>query len=196
MPIGCITVANTGFPIDRIILVATSCLIGGAVLLLLGRARRRGRSAGVLALALVVVAVAASVIAGASAATAGQCAPDTNSQSALTIVQTSSNIGLSPTVPPAGITGRLTNNSDKDVFVGSVTVSIVAIAKAAHASSGPCTAGDYTLTSPLMRVGQTLHGGQSVDFAGAAIGFRGSAANQDACQRAIVRLRFTSSGQP
>lgn len=189
----CITVANTGFPFDRFMALAAICLAVGALLLLLGWTNRRGRAVGVVA--LLILAIGAAVIAGASAANADRCAPITNSQSELRIVQTSTNIGLAPRVAPAGITGRITNTGNANTFVKSVTVSIDAIVKASGATIGSCTATDYTLMSPTMRVARTLKPGQSVDFGGAVIGFRSTAVNQDACQRAIVRLRFTSSGQ-
>jgi hypothetical protein len=189
----CITVANTGFPFDRFILLAAICLAAGALLLLLGWAHRRGRAVGVVA--LMVLAVGAAVIAGASAANADRCAPSTNSQAALTITQTSTNIGLAPSVAPAGITGRITNTGNANTFVRSVTVSIVGIVKAPGARPGSCTASDYTLMRPTMHVARTLHRGESANFGGAAIGFRSTAVNQDACQRAIVQLRFISSGQ-
>jgi hypothetical protein len=191
----CITVANTGFPFDRFVLIAAICLAAGALLLLLGWAHRRGRAIGVLA--LMVLAVGASVIAGASAANADRCAPNSGSGSgsALTIVQTSTNIGLAPAVQPAGITGRVTNRSNADVYVDSITVGIAAIVKTPDAIAGDCTVSDYTLTTPTMNVGRTLHPSESANFGGAAIGFRSTATNQDPCQGALVRLRFTSSVQ-
>jgi hypothetical protein len=189
----CITVANTGFPFDRFVLIAAICLAAGALLLLLGWAHRRGRAVGVVA--LVVLAVGASVIAGASAANAQRCGPSSGSGSgsSLTIVQTSTNIGLAPAVQPAGVTGRVTNRGSADVYVDSITVGIVAVVKTAGASAGDCKASDYVVTRPTMILRRTLHPSESATFGGAAIGFLSTASNQDACQGALVRLRFTSS---
>jgi hypothetical protein len=187
----CVDVATTGFPFDRVVLVAVCCLGLGTLLLLLARARRNGKAIGVVA--LLVVAVSAAVIAGAPAATAGPCPPGSAALSSLTIVQTSINIGLAPHKAPSAITGRIANHSSTAVYVGAVTVTIVAIVKAPRAGPGSCTAADYAVIAPRMRVEHELKSGQSLDFGGASIGFHSTALNQDACQGALVRLRFLGS---
>lgn len=100
---------------------------------------------------------------------------------------------LAPGIAPVAITGIITNNGTESTFITTVTVRISSVTKDPAATAGPCTDSDYVLLDVAMPVGQTLAPGQSVNFAGARIGFNNKASNQDACRRSVVNLQYVSS---
>jgi hypothetical protein len=67
------------------------------------------------------------------------------------------------------------------------------VTEVAVSALGICDASDYILLDPEMPVGLVLAPGVSTHFAGARIGFSDKATNQDACQRAVITLRYISS---
>jgi hypothetical protein len=163
------------------------------VLLVVGIALYRGRRhrAGTFAV-LVILCVGGSVVIapapGAQAACSTSPPAETNS---LTIVQTSINTGLSPTQAPSAIVGRVTNNGPDETYVTAIVASIVSVVPAADAAAGSCDASDYALIDPRMLVGEQLaaSGGSAV-FSGARIALHDKTSNQDACEGAVVELRY------
>jgi hypothetical protein len=184
----CSHLAATGLDPALLIALGAAVVIVGTLLMLATHARRGARALGVVALVL-AIGLAGQLSTGPAAQAAGtSCttdAPDT-----LTIVQTSTLAGLAPEVAPAAIAGRITNHSVEPTTIGTVTVTIVAVIKAAGASVGTCDAADYVLLDPLMPVGQPLAAGASIAFSGASIGFVNRETNQDACQGATVTLLY------
>ncbi|MEO6885453.1 MAG: hypothetical protein ABI232_04085 [Jatrophihabitantaceae bacterium] len=176
----------------QLILAGLCCVAVGLLLLvLLAGARKR-------APVLVVVAIAAAIAcAGVGAASLAHASPadcfgtsGVSATSGLTIVQTSTNIGMAPGVAPAAITGRVTNRGDHAVFVASVVVRIVGVDRSMSPAAGPCDISDYLLLAATMPVDMTIGAGASIDFAGASIGFSDTPRDQDGCQGATVRLQF------
>jgi hypothetical protein len=135
------------------------------------------------------------VISGPIAPAAAACgtAPVAPANS-LTIVQTSTMSGMSPTTGPQAITGLVTNNGPDDTTIVAIVVGISSVTKAAGAPAGPCDASDFILFNPRMVVGAPLaSGGGSTTFGGASIGFRSKPANQDGCKWSTVNLAYTAA---
>ncbi len=186
----CDPLPRTG-PDDLVLLliIALACLVVGAVLVVL--ARRRRRAPATLA-AVLLVGVALLLGPGAAApAEAVDCVAADNS---LTVTQTSTMAGLAPGVAPVPITGRVVNNGPDSTYIDAVTVEITSVTTAPGTPAAACDASDYLLLDTTMPVGRTLGpDGGAAPFSGASIGFANKAINQDACQRATVRLRYTAN---
>ena len=202
--ISCGAPADTGAPVLLFLLIAGVLLIAGAVLLLLTRGHHRGAAGTALVLVLVVCGALAPGLTATPAAHASTpgcpaaqapigLVPGPLVRSALTIVQTSTMTGLAPGVAPVPIAGTVTNQGTARTFVAAVTVTIAGVRKAVGAVDGVCEAVDYVVLDTTMPVRQALDPGESATFAGARIGFRDVATNQDACQRAVVDLHYVSS---
>jgi hypothetical protein len=193
----CPDLAGTGVPVASILIVATTFLVLGLVLVLASRSGP-SRSTRVVILIVVLGGVLAATLAGWSSALAApaSCTPDWGSglNTDVTITQTLPITGLAPGVAPAVITGVITNHGLHDSYVKAITVSIGAVTKAPTAAGGPCSAGDYVLLDPTMPVGVLLTSGASATFKGASITFQNRSVNQDACKAATVTLRYVTSG--
>ncbi len=209
----CTVLANTGEPFLALIGFGGVLFVAGATLILLTRAHR-GRTATIVLL-LLIGGGATTGLTGSAPAHAGtpNCAPGPSSSpgspgssptsanpafvptgaDSLTIVQTSTITGLAPGVAPAAITGTVTNRGTTSTLVTAVTVSIAAVTEAVSVTAGVCDASDYVLSSRAMPVGRILSPAESIDFGGAQIAFSEKPINQDACQRAVISLRYVSS---
>jgi hypothetical protein len=183
----CSILASTGSGqwIPALALLGAACLILG--LALVTRSHGRLPLAAVLVLALLGCAVGAAFSAAVPAHAASGCVASDNT---VTIIQTSTMAGLVPGLAPVPIHGIVINNSSDSAQVSSVVVSIVGISKASAAPSGTCGAGDYVILAPRMPVDRIVVAHGAVVFAGAAIGFTHTARNQDACQGAVVQLKY------
>lgn len=212
----CGTVASTGVPALTVLALGAGLLAAGTGLLLLTRRRRAGITTAVVMLGVLAGGLVAgsSASAPASAGTPGCTAgsgpasagpasagPDSAGPTAgpssapvgaadLTIIQTSTMAGLAPGVAPAVISGTITNRGSASTYVAAVTVTITGVTAA---TVGTCDTSDYLLLDKAMPVGRTLRPGESANFTGARIGFYDKAVNQDACQRAVIHLRYVSS---
>lgn len=185
----CDLLPTTGLstPLAAVLAIALCCVAVGT-LVVVARARHRRSALGALLLVLVLaVTVGPGLAAAPAQAAATGCVQD-DADGRLTVTQTSTMDGLAPGVAPAPITGLLVNVSTDETVVAAVDVEILSVVPA---GTGACSAEDYTVVDPRMRVDETLQGGASTTFDGASIGFRSSAENQDACQGATVRLLYT-----
>lgn len=192
----CVDLARTGLPLLSYLLLAGALLVGG---LLLVRVRAGGRVATVTVAVLILCGGGALVGSGGATAQAasrscGTAGPGSGAAGTvpLVITQTSHLTGLAPGVAPATITGTIRNTGPDSTFVTAVRVSMVAVSLSPSAAAGVCGLGDYVIAGTLMDVGQMLQPGASADFTGATIGFANKSVNQDACQRAVVQLRYRS----
>lgn len=200
----CPPTANTGIPALALIGLGLLLLLVGVILLRSSR-RRGGPVAATAALLLLIGAASTVGVTHASPARAAApaCGPRANPPSvtssapvgvgALAITQTSTLTGMAPGVAPKAITGTVRNVGAASTFLATVTVSITAVTAPAGAPKGSCDASDYVLLHAAMRVARTLAPGDSATFRGARIGFKGKPVNQDACQRAVVDLRYVSA---
>jgi hypothetical protein len=195
-PMSCDDLAGTGVPVASILIVATTLLILG-VLLVLASKSGLNRSASAVVV-IVVLGALAPCLAGWSSARAAPAKCGSNSgpwgNAYLTINQTSVITGLAPGIAPAAITGVVVNHGLHDAYVDAITVNITSVTKASVATPGPCSADDYVLIDAAMPVGVLLRPGASASFAGASIGFQNKSVNQDACKAATVTLHYVASG--
>ena len=100
----------------------------------------------------------------------------------LSVVQTSTMVGLAPGVAGVPISGQLTNHGADNTFVAHVEVEITSVTAGSDAPDGACEVSDYRVTDSRMAVGRTLEPGGAASFTGASIGFSTATHNQDACQ--------------
>ncbi len=101
---------------------------------------------------------------------------------------------LAPGVLAGSITGTVTNNAVNNAFVHSVTVTISSVDAPNMDATHPCDATDYTLSDTTMPVDRDVPAGQTVNFAGASLGFNNkSTSNQDGCKGATVHLAYASN---
>jgi len=187
----CTELAATGLE-PAAILVVAALILGLGLLVTLLRVHRGAMVALIVIVTVAVVAGVAWEPLGSSSAHAAAAQCSTDAPDALSIVQTSVMAGLAPDTAPAAITGDVTNISTDDTYIVDVTVSVIAVTKAAGAVAGTCDASDYVIVEPVMDVNEALAGGASTTFAGASIGFVDKPSNQDACQGAAVRLLYTT----
>jgi hypothetical protein len=197
----CDQLPDTGLSatVGLLVLVATTCLIAGATLVLLSRRSRGGPAALALLLLLgtatTMITLATATPAEAAAPGCSSTSPSSSSSSVrrLTVTQTSTMAGLAPGVAPAPITGRLVNHGAGSTRITAVDVEIAYVTPRPNSSAGACRASDYKLIAARMPVGRTLAPGGSTKFAGASIGFDNKLTNQDGCKRANVHLRYAAN---
>jgi hypothetical protein len=152
--------------------------------------KRRGQ---LLLGVVVTLAVAGAAFAfwtgGGAGAGSGSAA---GAQAPLTANQTSTLAGMYPGDSPQTIAGNFDNPNSGPIYVGSVTVSIASVTKAAGAPAGTCDATDFTLASPTMNVSAEVPAGDGKgSFTGATIRFNDKPTSQDACKGATVSLAYT-----
>jgi hypothetical protein len=143
--------------------------------------------------------VIAVVLAGAAFAywTAGGSGSGTGSAATgatgLTARQTTVLTPMFPGDTAQTISGTFDNPGSGPTFVGSVTVSIASVVKAAGAPAGTCDASDFTLASTTMPVSAEIPAGTGQgSFTGATIQFNNKpTTNQDGCKGATVNLAYT-----
>ncbi len=189
----CDPLPNTGLdaPVLAVLIIAVVCLLLGLGMLVVRR--RRGRTAATLMVLLILGGAVMGLIPSAPAlASSPDCLTADPAENSLTIKQTSTMEGLAPGIPPAAITGLVTNNGLDSTFIPGIVVEIVSISTHPKAPTGRCDATDYLLLDPRMPVNRTLGPGGSTTFAGASIGFSNKSVNQDACKRATIHLRYTT----
>ena len=112
----------------------------------------------------------------------------------ITVNQTSAVTALAPGLPAQTLSGTFTNTNDGPVYVGTVTVSISSVTKAAGAPAGTCDATDYTVADATPINAEVPSGTGVGSWTGATIQFNNKAdVNQDACKGATVNLAYTVS---
>ena len=93
------------------------------------------------------------------------------------------------------LSGDFDNRNARAIHVGSVRASIAAVSKAPGAAAGTCDASDFTLANRTMTVGADVASGPGTGaWTGATIQFDDKpGVDQNACQGATVKLRYTIS---
>lgn len=186
----CDPLALTGPGLDPVLvlLLAITCLLGGAGLLL--AARKRRLTGALLLIPLLVVA--GFTFAGpppAMAATSDCSTPDNS----LTITQTSTMDNLAPDATPQPITGTVRNNGADSTRIATVLAEITSVTTSPTAPEGACDPSDYQILQPRMTVDAILTPGAAAAFAGASIQLTNLATNQDACKLATIHLLYTAN---
>ena len=111
------------------------------------------------------------------------------------VKQTSPVVGLSPGSAAQPLFGNFSNNATgaQTVQVNSVTASVTSISRDGLTLT-TCTAADFIITNPTMRVNTLVPVGSSVGtWSGATIAFNSTAADQNACRNAIVNISYVAN---
>lgn len=112
----------------------------------------------------------------------------TGTNSAVTVVQTSTITGLAPGVGAQTLSGNFDNPNAGPVYVGAVSATVSGTDKTG------CTASDYTIAGNAPVNAQVPAGSGVGSWSGLTIAFNNKpAVNQDACKNAVVSLAYTSS---
>ena len=153
---------------------------------------------------VVVAAVAGFVALGSGVAFAywtvggtGTGAGAAGTNSAITVVQTSTVSAMAPAVAAQPLSGVFNNSNSSSVHVTNVAVSVASVTTAPLPGGTVvtgCSAADYTITgSPMVLNVEVPTGNAQGAWSGATIAFNSTAANQDACKGVTVNLAYAAS---
>jgi len=125
----------------------------------------------------------------------GTSTGDAQVSKALGINRTADLVAVSPGVPAQTLSGTFDNMNGRPVHVSAVHVSIAKVIKAPGAAAGSCDASDFMLTHRTIAVAADVPSGRGKgSWTGGAIAFNNkSGVDQNACQGATVKLRYTTS---
>ena len=113
----------------------------------------------------------------------------------LSVNQTADLASVSPGVPAQTLSGTFNNPNGQPVHVSTVRVSIAKVVKASGAAAGSCNASDFTLTHRTIAVAADVPSGRGTgSWTGGTVAFNNKPGiDQNACQGATVKLRYTTS---
>jgi hypothetical protein len=113
----------------------------------------------------------------------------------LGVIQTAHLASVGPGTPAQTLSGTFDNRNGEPVRVATVRVSIAKVIKAPGAAAGTCDASDFTLTHRTIAVGADVPDGRGTgSWTGGRFAFHNKpGVNQNACQGATVKLRYTTS---
>jgi len=119
---------------------------------------------------------------------------DTGASSDITVGQVTVVTPMAPGTPAQTLSGTFDNANPGSIYVTAVTASIASVFQDGVVAVG-CDATDYTLSDPIMSVGDEVPAGDGQGaWTGATIEFANDpAVNQDACQGATVNLAYSVS---
>jgi hypothetical protein len=125
----------------------------------------------------------------------GSGAAGTNS--AITVVQTSTVTAMAPGVAAQPLSGVFNNGNASTVHVTTVAVSVLSVTDAALPGGQPvvgCSGADYTITGSPVTVNVNVPTGSAQSaWSGLSIAFNSTAANQDACKGVTVNLAYVAA---
>jgi hypothetical protein len=112
-----------------------------------------------------------------------------------TVNQTADLGPVGPGAPAQALSGTFDNRNGQAVHVARLRVSIAKVIKARGAAAGSCDASDFTLTQRTIDVGADVPGGRGTgSWSGGRIAFNNKpGVDQNACQGATVKLRYTTA---
>ena len=113
----------------------------------------------------------------------------------LTVNQTGDVGPLGPGAPAQTLSGTFDNRNGRSVHVSTMRVSIAKVIKARGAAPGSCDASDFTLTHRTIAVGADVPSGRGTgSWSGGTVAFNNKPGiDQNACQGATVKLRYTTA---
>ena len=113
----------------------------------------------------------------------------------LIVNQTAALAAVSPGVPAQTLSGTFDNLNGHAVHVATVRVSIAKVIKAPGAAAGTCDASDFTLKHRTIAVAADVPSGRRTgSWTGGTVAFNNKPGiDQNACQGATVKLRYTTS---
>ena len=125
----------------------------------------------------------------------GTSAGATNVAHPLTVNQTADLGPVNPGAPAQTLSGTFDNRNGRSVHVSTMRVSIAKVVKARGAAAGSCDASDFTLTQRTIAVGADVPDGRGTgSWSGGRVAFNNRPGiDQNACQGATVKLRYTTS---
>ncbi len=114
---------------------------------------------------------------------------------ALGVIQTAELGPVSPGTPAQTLSGTFDNRNGQPVHVVTVRVSIAKVIKAPGAAAGTCDASDFTLKHGNIAVAADVPSGRGTgSWAGGSVALNNKpGGDQNACQGATVKLRYTTS---
>ena len=100
-----------------------------------------------------------------------------------------------PGTPAQTLSGTFDNRSSEPVHVATIRVSIAKVVKAPGAAAGTCDASDFVLTHRTIAVAADVPSGRGTgSWTGGEVAFNNKpGVDQNACQGATVKLRYTTS---
>ena len=113
----------------------------------------------------------------------------------LTVNQTADLGPVNPGAPAQTLSGTFDNLNGRSVHVSTMRVSIAKVIKARGAAAGSCDASDFTLTDRTIDVAADVPTGRGTcSWSGGAVAFNNKPGiDQNACQGATVKLRYTTA---
>jgi hypothetical protein len=113
----------------------------------------------------------------------------------LSVNQTADLGPVSPGVPAQTLGGTFDNINGRPVRVSTVRVSIAKVLKAPGAAAGRCDATDFVLEHRTIAVNADVPSGRGTGrWTGGTVAFNNKPGiDQNACQGATVKLRYTTS---
>jgi hypothetical protein len=111
------------------------------------------------------------------------------------VIQTARLAPVVPGTPAQTLSGTFDNRSSEPVHVATIRVSIAKVIKAPGAAAGTCDASDFVLTDRTIAVGADVPSGRGTgSWTGGKVAFNNKpGVDQNACQGATVKLRYTTS---
>jgi len=111
------------------------------------------------------------------------------------VIQTARLAPVVPGTPAQTLSGTFDNRSSEPVHVATIRVSIAKVIKAPGAAAGTCDASDFVLTHRTIAVGSDVPSGRGTgSWTGGKVAFNNKpGVDQNACQGATVKLRYTTS---
>jgi hypothetical protein len=113
----------------------------------------------------------------------------------LGVIQTARLAPVVPGTPAQTLSGTFDNRNGEPVHVTKIRVSIARVTKAHNAAAGTCNASDFRLTHRTIAVGADVPSGRGTgSWTGGKVAFNNKpGVDQNACQGATVKLRYTTS---
>jgi hypothetical protein len=107
----------------------------------------------------------------------------------VTVAQTTAITGLTPGGTAKALVGTITNSTDSNIRVGTLTASFTGTTFQAG-----CTAADYQINGSPLTVNSTINAGANMAIpAGITVQMKETGANQDACKGQALVLSFATT---
>jgi hypothetical protein len=145
-----------------------------------------------LAAAVIVVAGAGTAYAFWTTSGSGSGTAGTGTSATVTVNQTAAAGGLAPggSTP---LSGTITNATNTNYDVTSVTAVVAVFSVAADASKPPCTAADFTITGTSTDPAMVPANSTGGAWSGLTLNMVNTAANQDNCKSISVPITYSAS---
>jgi len=146
---------------------------------------------------LVIGSVAALLLIGGVAfaywtnSGSGTGSATTGTNTAITIVQTSSSATLYPGGAPSTLSGTFNNPNTSPVYVNDLTATLASVS--GSVGTPACTIADYALVTDTISVDGQVAVDDTTAWSGIQVRMLNSSTNQDACKNATINLSYSSN---